>query len=148
MSDILPLWGAYVEYPLPTEQGTCAMATDISEQMGGPHVKDSLSPWAQTKPLSLSCLCLYCNKSNNSRESLLNHQVLQLNLMWLKGTLCQVSQIGENQTHHLRTTLELWQQRLHTHCKYGLMHQMMRRLHIEAKSFNAFERNGQPRSRA
>ena len=73
MSDILPLWGVYVKYPLPTELGTCAMAMGISEKMGGPHVEDSLSPWAWTKLLSLSCLCLYCNKSNNSRESLLNH---------------------------------------------------------------------------
>ena len=73
MSDILPLLGVYVKYPLPTEQGTCAMATAISEKMGGPHVKDSLSPLAWTKPLSLSCLCPYCNKWNNSRESLLNH---------------------------------------------------------------------------
>ena len=72
-SDIFPLWGAYVEYPLPTEQGTCAMAMGISEKIGGLHVKDSLSPWAQTKPLSSSHLCLYCNKSHNSRESLMNH---------------------------------------------------------------------------
>ena len=58
-SDILPLWGAYIEYPLPTEWGTCAMATGISENIDSPHVKDSLSLWAQTKPLSLSHLCLY-----------------------------------------------------------------------------------------
>ena len=72
-SDILPLWGVYVEYPLPTECGTCAIDTAISEKMGGPCVDDSLSPWAQTKPLSLGHLCLYCNNLNNSRESLLNH---------------------------------------------------------------------------
>ena len=42
---IVPLWGAYVEYPLPTERDTCAMATGMSEQMGGPHIKDSLSQW-------------------------------------------------------------------------------------------------------
>ena len=47
--------------------------TDISEKMGGPHVKDSLSPWAQTKPPSSSRVCLYCNKSHNSRDSLMNH---------------------------------------------------------------------------
>ena len=29
-SDIFPRWGAYVEYPLPTEWGTCAMAASIS----------------------------------------------------------------------------------------------------------------------
>ena len=43
-SDILLLWGAYIKYPLPTEQGICAMAMGISEKMGGPHVEDSLSP--------------------------------------------------------------------------------------------------------
>ena len=47
-SDIVPLWGAYVKYPLPTELGTCAMATGISEKMGGPYVEDSLSPWTRT----------------------------------------------------------------------------------------------------
>ena len=40
-SDIAPLWGAYVEYPLPIECGTCAMATGISEKIGGPHIEDS-----------------------------------------------------------------------------------------------------------
>ena len=63
MSNILPLWDAYVKYPLPTERGTCAMATGISEKMDGPHVEDSLSPWTWTKPPSSSCLCPYCNKS-------------------------------------------------------------------------------------
>ena len=43
-SDIIPLWGAYVKYPLPTECGTSAMATGRS-----PHIKGSLSPWTQTK---------------------------------------------------------------------------------------------------
>ena len=42
-SDIIPLWGAYVEYPLPTECSTCAMATGISEKMGDPYVEDSVS---------------------------------------------------------------------------------------------------------
>ena len=51
-SDILPLWGAYIEYPLPTEQGTCGMASGISDKMGGPHVEDSLSPWTRTNPPS------------------------------------------------------------------------------------------------
>ena len=37
------------------------MAMGISEKMGGSHVKDSLSPWTQKKPLSLSCLCPYSN---------------------------------------------------------------------------------------
>ena len=35
---------------LPTEWGACAMVTSISEKIGGPHVKGSLSPWAWTKP--------------------------------------------------------------------------------------------------
>ena len=72
-SDIVPLWGAYVEYPLPTEHNTCAMATGISEKMGGPHIEDSLSPWTWTKSPTLSWVCLYCNKSHNSRDSLMNH---------------------------------------------------------------------------
>ena len=72
-SDILPRWGAYVKYPLPTEQGTGAMATSIREKIGGPHVDNSLSPWSQTDPPSLSHLCPFCNKSHNSRDSLMNH---------------------------------------------------------------------------
>ena len=40
-SDIAILWGTYVEYPLPTEHGTCAMATGISEKMGGPPIESS-----------------------------------------------------------------------------------------------------------
>ena len=71
--DILPRWGAYVEYPLPTEWGTCTMATGINKKMGGPHIEDSLSPWSWTDPPSSSCLCLFCNKSHNSRDSLMNH---------------------------------------------------------------------------
>ena len=72
-SDIMPLWGAYVEYPLPTEYGTCAMATSINEKMGGPYIKDSLTPWTQTAPQTTSCVCPFCNKSHNSRDSLMNH---------------------------------------------------------------------------
>ena len=68
-SDILPRWGADVKYPLPTEQGTCTMATSISEKMGCPHVEDSLSQWSWTDPPSLSCLCPFCNKSHNRRDS-------------------------------------------------------------------------------
>ena len=124
----------------------------------------------------LSHVCPYCNKSHNNRDSPMNHvqfhyrmvlvcpicsgmdqingvlskgisrTVLQLNLMWLTGMSNQASHIGENQTHHLRTTLELQRQRFHTLCQYSLTHQMMRRLHIKAKSSNVFERNGQPTS--
>ena len=65
-SDLVPLWGAYVEYPLPRECGTCTMATSISEKMGGLHVK-----WTQTAP-TLSHVCPFCNKSH-SRDSLMNH---------------------------------------------------------------------------
>ena len=98
-------------------------------------------------------ICPYCNKSHNSRDSLMNHvqfhyrmvlvcpicgscgsnkwrtvedtsrNVLQLNLMWLTETSNQANHIGENQTHHLRTILELQRQRLHTLCQYGLTHQ-------------------------
>ena len=72
-SDIVPLWGSYVKYPLPTECSTCAMATGISEKMGGPHVEDSLSLWTQTVSPTSNCVCLFCNKSHNSRDSLMNH---------------------------------------------------------------------------
>ena len=94
MSDILPLRGAYIEYPLPTEWGTCAMAMGISERMGGPHVEDSLSPWAWTKPLSLSCLCPYCNKLHNSRESLMNNVQFHYRMV-LVCPIC--SSCGSNQ---------------------------------------------------
>ena len=67
------LWGAYAEYPLPTECSTCAMATGISEKMGGPHVKDSLTPWTQTTPQTSSHVCPFCNKSHNSSNSPVNH---------------------------------------------------------------------------
>ena len=69
----MTLWGAYVEYPLPSECSTCAMATGISEKMAVPHVKDSLTLWTQTIPQTSSCVCLFCNKSHNSRDSLVNH---------------------------------------------------------------------------
>ena len=49
------------------------MATGISDKMGGPHVKDSLSPWTWTVSPTLSHVCLFCNKSHNSRDSLMNH---------------------------------------------------------------------------
>ena len=49
------------------------MDTGTSEKIGGPHVEDSLSPWSQTDPPSLSCLCPLCNKSHNNRDSLMNH---------------------------------------------------------------------------
>ena len=65
----MPLWGAYVEYPLLTECGTCAMATGISEKMG----EDSLTLWTQTVPQTMSCVCPFCNKSHNSKDSLMNH---------------------------------------------------------------------------
>ena len=49
------------------------MATGISEKMGGPHAEDSLTPWTQTASPTLSCVCLFCNKSHNSRDSLVYH---------------------------------------------------------------------------
>ena len=49
------------------------MATGISEKMGGHHIEDSLSPWTQTISPTLSHVCPYCNKSHNSRDSLMNH---------------------------------------------------------------------------
>ena len=49
------------------------MATGISEKMGGPHIKDSLSLWTQTISPTSNHVCLFCNKSHNSRDSLMNH---------------------------------------------------------------------------
>ena len=49
------------------------MATGISEKMGGPHVKDSLTLWTQTASPTSSCVCLFCNKSHNSRDLLVKH---------------------------------------------------------------------------
>ena len=82
------------EYPLPTEWGICAMATSISDKMAGSHVEDSLSPWTQTNPPSLSHLCPYCNRSHNSRNLLMNH--IQLNYrMVLVCPIC--GSCGSNQ---------------------------------------------------
>ena len=72
-SDIVPIWGTCVKYTLPTECSTCAMTTGISEKMGGPHVKDSLSPLTWSILPTLSHVCPYCNKSHNSRDLLMNH---------------------------------------------------------------------------
>ena len=71
--------------------------------------------------------------------------VLWLDLMLLAGLSNQVSHTGENQIHHCETMLKLLRQRLHTNYKYGLTHQTMRKLHIEARSLNAFERKGKPK---
>ena len=43
------------------------------------------------------------------------------------------------------TTLQLLRQRLHTNYKYGLTHQMMRKITHKARSSNTFERNGKPK---
>ena len=80
-SDIAPLLGAYVEYPLPTEHSTCAMATGISEKMGGPHVEDSLTPWTQTASSTLSHVCPFCSKSHNSRDLLTFSSITRLVLV-------------------------------------------------------------------
>ena len=68
-SDIPPKWGVYIEYPLPAEWGQCTMATGISKGMGGPHIEKALSPFTPTSIHQ----CAYCNKSHNSRDSLVNH---------------------------------------------------------------------------
>ena len=49
------------------------MATGISEKMGGPHINNSLTPWSQTASPTSSCVCPFCNKFHNSRDSLTNH---------------------------------------------------------------------------
>ena len=174
-SDIAPLWGTYVEYPLPTECGSCAMATGISEKMGGPHIKDSLTPWTQTASPTSSCVCLFCNKSHNSRDSLVNHlwfhyqmvlvcpicggcrlnqwQTVEGHIkkcaaphpyMWT-GKSSQGNHTGWGLTHHWWITLGPQKQRPRSHCQCGLIPQMMRRLHTEARSSNASVRSGKPK---
>ena len=38
-----------------------------------PDIEDSLSPWTWTTSPTSSWVCPYCNKSYNSRDSLMNH---------------------------------------------------------------------------
>ena len=63
------------------------MATGISEKMGGPHVEDSLTPWTQTASPTLSHVCPLCNKSHNSRDSLMNHVQFHYQMV-LVGPFC------------------------------------------------------------
>ena len=49
------------------------MATSISEKMGGPHIKDSLTLWTKTASPTSSHVYPFCNKLHNSRDSLVNH---------------------------------------------------------------------------
>ena len=71
--DVSPLWGIYVEYPLPTERGLGGTAMGISDKMGGPHDFDSLTLYTTVNPATLSQICPYCNRSHNSRDQLMNH---------------------------------------------------------------------------
>ena len=59
--DVSPLWGVYVEYPLPIEQNLGGTATGISDRMGGPHAFDPLTPYTTVDPAMSSQICPYCN---------------------------------------------------------------------------------------
>ena len=150
-----------------SECNTCAMATGIREKMGGPHIKDSLSPWTQTISPTWSCVCLYCNKSHNGRDSLMNHIQFHYRMVlmcpicggcglnqWrtVKGHVkkCAAAQpnvagrdVKPGEPHWRKSDPPLINhtqaQRLHTLYKCGQIHQMMRKPHIKAKSLNAFE---------
>ena len=49
------------------------MSSTPCQQSVAPHIEDSLSVWTQTVSPTLSCVCPFCNKSHNSRDSLMNH---------------------------------------------------------------------------
>ena len=150
------------------------MATGISEKMGGPHVEDSLSPWAWTKPLSLSHLCPYCNKLHNSRKSLMNH----IRFHYRMVLVCPIyGGCGSNQWKtvkgHIKKCAAVWPNVADRNVMPGDPHwwksdpplknhtrtvatRAMYTLQVwpaapnddEAKSVKVFKRNGQPRSRA
>ena len=71
--DVSPLWGIYVKYPLPTEQGLGGTTMGISDKMGGPHAFDSLTLYTTVDPATSNQICPYCNRSHNSRDQLMNH---------------------------------------------------------------------------
>ena len=52
--DVSPLWGVYVEYPLPTEWNLGGTVTGIGDRMGGPHVFDSLTLYTTADPATSS----------------------------------------------------------------------------------------------
>ena len=116
------------------------MATGISEKMGGPHIKDSLSPWTQTISLTLRHVCPYWTKSHNSRDSLMNHIQFHYRMV----LVCPIC--GGCRSNQWRTVKgHIKKQRPHTLYKCGQIHQMMRKPHIEVKSSNAFEKSGKPK---
>ena len=141
------------------------MATGISEKIGGLHVKDSLTPWTQTASPTSSRVCPFCNKSHNSRDLLVNH--LQFHY-WMVLVCPICGGCGSNQwrtvERHIKKCAvahpnvasrkvkpgELhWmrpqKQRPHSHCQCGLIPQMMRSLHTEARSSNTSARSGKPK---
>ena len=67
--DIPPIWGVYVEYPLPTKCNGGGTVTGISSKMGGPHSPDMLSPYRTFNPPTSTRLCPYCNQACNSMIS-------------------------------------------------------------------------------
>ena len=148
------------------------MATGISEKMGGPHVEDSLTLWTQTASPTSSCVCPFCNKSHNSRDSLMNHLWFHYQMV-LVCPICGGCRLNQERTveghikkcaiacpnivsrkvepgelHWMRSDPPLmnhtWapKQGPHSHCQCGLIPQMMRRLHTKARSSNASARIG------
>ena len=45
----------------------------IGDKMGGQHAFNSLTPYTTVDPATLSQICLYCSRSHNSRDQLMNH---------------------------------------------------------------------------
>ena len=48
--DVSPIWGVYIEYPLPTEWNLGGTVTGFSDRMGGPHAFNSLTPYTTVDP--------------------------------------------------------------------------------------------------
>ena len=71
--DVSPLWGVYVKYPMPTEWNLGGTVTGIGDRMGGPHAFDSLTLYTTVNPAMSSQIFLYCNRSHNGRDQLMNH---------------------------------------------------------------------------
>ena len=151
------------------------MATGISEKMGGPHIEDSLTPWTQTASPTSSCVCPFCKKLHNNRDSLMNHIRFHYQMVlvcpicggcrlnqWrtVKGHIkkCAVAhpnvmsrKVKPGEPHWMRSDPPLMnhtgpqKQRPRSHCQCGLIPQTMRSLHIEARSSNASARSGKPK---
>ena len=52
--DVSPLWGVYIENPLPTEWNLGGIVTGIGDRMGGPYAFDFLTPYTTINPATSS----------------------------------------------------------------------------------------------